>query len=97
MLALARAVDDAAHHRNVELLDPGIASLPLGHGLLNEALDIAGKLLKSRRRGAPAARAGRNQRKEYAKTHGLQQLLRHLHFEGAVAAGLGGERHTDGV
>src|SRR4051812_41477500 len=31
VLALARPVDDAAHHRDVETLDAGIAALPLRH------------------------------------------------------------------
>ena len=49
------------------------------------------------RGGAPAAGAGRDQRHERAKAHGLQELLRHLHLERAVAAGLRRERDADRV
>src|SRR5438093_2819474 len=41
VLALARPVDDAAHHRDVERLDTRIALLPLRHRLMDETLDIA--------------------------------------------------------
>src|SRR5215813_3593775 len=97
VLALARPVDDAAHHGDVERLDARIARLPLRHRVADEALDVAGELLERRRGGAAATRAGRDQRHEHAEAHGLQDLLRDLHFERAVAARLGRERDADGV
>ncbi len=97
MLALARTVDDAAHDRDVERLDAGIAALPLRHRFDDEALDVAGQLLERGRGGAPAARAGRHQRHEDAEAHGLQDLLRDLDLERAVAARLRRERDADGV
>src|SRR5690606_30261524 len=36
VLALARTVDDAAHHRDVQRLNTGIARLPLRHGVADE-------------------------------------------------------------
>src|SRR6478752_7388138 len=41
VLALAGTVDDAAHHRDVEGLDPRVLLLPFRHRSVNEALDIA--------------------------------------------------------
>src|SRR5262245_21852778 len=84
MLALARAVDDAAHHRDVERLDARIAFLPLRHRFVDEALDVARELLERGRGGSTAARAGRDQRHEGAEAHGLQQLLRDLDFQRTV-------------
>src|SRR5215467_6758569 len=55
---------------------------------VDEALDVAGEFLERGRGRAPAARARGDERHEYAKAHGLQQFLRHLHFERAVAPGL---------
>src|ERR671935_176 len=97
VLAFARPVDDAAHDRDVERLDAGIAPLPLGHRGMNEPLDIAGELLERRRGRASAARAGGDQRHENAKAHGLQQLLRHLDLERAIAAGFRRERNAYGI
>src|SRR5712671_5121776 len=71
MLALARAVDDAAHHGDVERLDARILLLPFRHRDMNEILDVAGELLERGRGGTPAARAGRDQRHEGAEAHGL--------------------------
>ena len=45
----------------------------------------------------PQPGTGRDQRHEHAEAHGLQDFLRHLHLERAVAAGLGRERDADGV
>ena len=52
---------------------------------------------KRRRGRAPAARAGGYQRDEYPKAHGLQELLRHLHLERAVASRLWGQRDANRV
>src|SRR5262245_40594118 len=97
VLALARTVDDAAHHGDVERLNARIARLPLRHRVADELLDVAGELLERGRGGAAAARAGGHQRHEHAEAHGLQDLLRDLDLEGAVAARLGRERHADSV
>ena len=50
-----------------------------------------------RRRRASAAGTGGDQRHEGAETHGLQQFLRDLDLERAVAPRLRGERDADGV
>src|ERR1700730_1100307 len=97
MFRFARSVDDPAHHRDIQRLDPRIASPPKRHLVANVGLNIPRELLKYGRRRAAAAWAGGNQRHESAKPHGLQKLLRHLHFERAVAAWLGGERNSNRV
>ena len=60
-------------------------------------LDVARQLLEHRRGRAAAAGAGGDQRHEGAKAHRLQNLLRHLHLQRAVAAGLGRQRDADRV
>src|SRR5215471_19643507 len=72
VLALARAVDDAPHHRDVELLHAGILRLPHRHLLAEIGLDLLGHFLEERGGGAPAARARRHLRDEVAKAHGLE-------------------------
>ena len=61
---LARSVDDAAHHRDVEALDARIARLPFRHRVADEALDAGARAPgmssrwcgRSRGRRRPAAR-----------------------------------------
>ena len=95
--ALARPVDDAAHHRDVEAFDAGIARLPFRHRFANEVLDAGGELLERRRGGAAAAGAGGDQRHEGAQAQRLQQFLADFHFQRAVAVRLGRQRDADGV
>src|SRR6185312_8275036 len=97
VLGFAGAVDDAAHYRDVEPLDARIARLPFRHGVADEVLDAGGELLESGRGGAAAARTGGDQRHEGAQPHGLEEFLRHLDFESAVAVRLRRERNADGV
>src|ERR1019366_870922 len=97
MFRFAGSVDDTAHHRDSQRFDTGIAGLPKRHLIADIGLNIPRELLKNSRCRAAAAWAGGNQRHESAKPHGLQKLLRHLHFERAVAARLGGERNSNRV
>ena len=97
MLGFAGTVDDAAHHRDVETFDAGIARLPFRHFVADEVLDAARQFLERGRGGAAAAGARSDQRHEGAEAHGLEQFLRHLHLAGAVAAGLRRQRDADGV
>jgi hypothetical protein len=97
VLGLAWAVDDAAHHGEVEGLDARILLAPNKHALALIGLDLAGELLEHGRGGAPAAGAGRDGRHERAQPHGLQNLLRHPHLLRAVAARLRGKRDADRV
>src|ERR1700675_1024434 len=97
MLALARPIDDAAHHRDVQGLDARITGFPFGHRVANERLDVARQFLERGGSRAAAARASRYERQESAESHGLQQFLADLHFDRAVAAGFRGERNTDRV
>src|ERR1700675_4681903 len=97
LLRFARAIDDAAHHRDGKRLDAGIAALPFRHLGADEVLDVAGELLEGGGRGPPAAGAGRHQRHEAAEAHALEQLLRDLHLERAVAVRFWRERDADRV
>src|SRR5512143_2194933 len=97
VLRLSRSIDDAAHHRDVQRLDAGIAALPLRHLVADEILNVAGKLLEGGRGGAPAAGTRGDERHEAPETHALQQLLRDFDLERAVAIWLRRERDADGV
>ena len=88
VLRFARAVDHAAHHRDLHLLDARIALLPDRHLRAQVVLDAL--------RPAPGNRCwwcvrspGRrvDHRREAAQAHGLQHLLRDDHF--AVRSPLG--------
>src|SRR5271157_1184292 len=97
MFGLAWAVDDAAHHRDVEALHARVKRLPFRHRVVDEALDVGGELLKGGRGRAAAAGAGRDQRHECAQTYGLQQFLSDLHLERTIAIWFRGERNADRV
>src|SRR5262250_2325802 len=97
VLALARTVDDASHHRDVQLLDACVLRFPHRHLLTEIALDLLRHLLEERGGRAPAAGARRDLRDEVAKAHGLEDLLGDLHLFGPIAARLGRERDADGV
>src|SRR5678816_4515298 len=60
MLALAGAVDDAAHDRDLHLLDARIARLPYRHLRAQVVVDLLGELLECRARRPAAARARRD-------------------------------------
>ena len=97
MLGFSGAVDDAAHDGQLEFFDAGVLLFPLGHGLDEVVLDALGELLKVGGGGAPAAGAARYLGHEAANGERLQNLLGAADFFGAVAAGGGGERDSDGV
>ena len=78
-------------------LDAGMGRLPLRHLLAQVAFDFLRELLENRAGGAPAAGTGAHHRCEGAQSHGLEDLLRHLHFARTLAAGLGRERNADRV
>src|SRR5215467_7069276 len=97
VLALARTVDDAPHHRDVQLLDARILRFPHRHLLAEVGLDLLRHLLEERGGRAPAAGARRDLRDEVAKAHGLEDLLGDLYLFGPIAARLRRERDADGV
>src|SRR5215469_3577150 len=97
VLALARTVDDAPHHCDVQLLDAGVLRLPHRHLLAEIGLDLLRHLLEERGGRAPAAGTRRDLRDEVAKAHGLQDLLGDLYLFGPIAARLRRERDADGV
>ena len=94
---LARAVDDAAHDRDAQLLGAGMRLAPDRHLLLEVALDLLGHLLEERRRRPAAARAGRHLRQERAQPERLEDLLGDLDLALARRAGLGRQRDPDRV
>ena len=97
MLGFARAVDDAAHHRDLEVLDAGIFFAPHRHVLAQIRLDVLRQFLEHGGSGAAAAGASGDDRHELPEAHGLQQFLRHLHLARAVAIRLRRQRDADGV
>src|SRR5690606_12725352 len=97
VLRLARAVHDAAHHRDLHLLDAGVRLAPHGHLVAQVVLDVFGHLLEERRRRAPAAGTRGHLRRERAQLQRLQDLLRDEHLFRAIAAGPRRERDADRV
>ncbi len=97
VLALARSVDHAAHHGDVHRLDAGILSTPYRHLVAQVVLDLLRQLLEEGAGGAAAPGTGDHHRRERAQPHGLQDLLRDLHFLGARLTGGRRERHADRV
>ena len=74
-----------------------MCAAPLGHAVAQIGLDVLRQLLEVGAGGAATARAGDHHRREGAQPHGLQDLLRDGHFEGAVTVRFGRERDADGV
>ena len=96
-LRLARAVDDAAHDRDAQLLGARVRLAPDRHPLLEVALDLLGHLLEERRGRPAAAGTGRDLRQERAQAHRLEDLLGDLDLALARRAGLRRERDPDRV
>src|SRR6267142_3289470 len=97
MLALAGAVDHAAHHRHLELFHACVLPLPHRHLVAEVGLDLLGHLLEEGRGRASAAGTRRHLREEAPQSHGLEDLLGDQHFLRAIAARLGREGDADGV
>ena len=97
MLALARAIDDTAHDRNVHALNVRVALTPDRHFGADEALDLVRQILEHGRGGTPAARARCDQWHKGTQAHGLQNFLADDDFARAVATGLGRQRYPDGI
>src|SRR5574337_1991029 len=76
MLALAGAVDDAAHDRDSQRLDAGITLAPARHHRAQVVVDALGEHLEGLARRAPAARTGGDARVEAAQAERLQHLER---------------------
>ena len=76
---------------------PGYCSRHTRHLGAQISLDVVGELLEECARGAPAARACDDQRRERAQAHGLQDFLRDDDFARAVAVRLGRQRNADRV
>src|SRR6185436_7105444 len=88
VLALAGAVDDAAHDGDRHVLGPHVVAPPGGHALAHVVLDALGELLEIAARRPPAAGAGDDARQEGTEPEALQDLLRDADFLAPVAAGL---------
>ena len=96
-LRLARAVDDAAHHRERHRFHAFVSRLPVRHLLANVVLDPLRQLLKrgARRPAAPGTRG--HARRERAQAERLEQLAGGVHLFAAVAAGLRRQRDANRV
>ena len=90
-------VHHAAHDRHPQLLDAGPLLPPQRHPLAQVVLDLLRHLLEEGAGGAAAAGAGGDLRGEAPETERLEDLLRHLHLFGPVAAGRRRQGHADGV
>src|SRR5579862_9410455 len=97
VLALAGAIDDAAHDRDAHLLDAWVAGLPDRHLVLQVGLDLLGHHLEEDRRRPTATRAGADLGQEAAQAHRLEDLLGDFDLELSAGARLWGERDPDRV
>ncbi|ENN84185.1 hypothetical protein RHSP_77665 [Rhizobium freirei PRF 81] len=97
MLAFAGSVDDAAHDGDVQRLDTRIFLAPDRHVLADIVLDVLRQFLEHGRCRAAAAGTRRDDGHELTEAHHLQQLLRHLHFAGAVTIRLRRQRNADRI
>src|ERR1039458_1145040 len=75
VLALAGAVDHAAHDRDLHRLYARMRGLPVRHPLAQVGLNFVRHLLEEGAGGAPASRAGGDLRREIANAQRLQNLL----------------------
>ena len=98
VLALTRAVDDAAHHGHLELLDPGILLAPNRHLRAQEIVDLLGQFLERRAGGTSAAGTRRDTGHERSRTpERLQNLGGDHHFLGTGFARRRRQRNPDRV
>src|SRR5260370_9212672 len=97
MLGLGGCVGGGASHRDVKTFRSGIAGLPFGHRVADEALNIGGEFLESGRGCAAAARTSGDERHESTQAQGLQQFLCDPDLKRAIAVWLGGQRYADRV
>src|SRR6266852_7983966 len=97
VLALAGAVDHAAHHRHLELFHARVLGLPHRHLVAEISLDLLRHLLEEGRRRASATGAGRHLREEAPQSHGLEDLLGDQDLFRAITARLGREGDADRV
>ena len=97
MLALARAIDDAAHHRDVHALYTRIAALPDRHLLAQPGLDAVGQFLEQSAGGPAASRAGGDLWGEGAQAQRLKHLLAGHDLVGARLVRARGQRGADRV
>ena len=74
MLAFAGAVDDAAHHRDLHVLDAGVLAAPDRHGRAQVVVDLLGQFLEGGAGGAATARASGDAGHEHAQAQRLQAV-----------------------
>src|SRR5207253_7128641 len=91
------AVHDATHDRAAEILDAGMRLAPLGHSVLEVALDLLGHLLEERRRSPAAAGTRGDLRQERPQAERLEDLLADLDLALAGRARLGRQGDADRV
>ena len=97
MFAFARAVDDAAHHGHLELLDTGILLAPDRHLGTQEIVDLLRQFLERGAGRATAARTGRDAGHERAHAQRLQDLGGDHDLLGPGLARRRRQRHPDRV
>ena len=97
VLALARAVNDAAHHRQSHVFNAVVLNTPLRHFPPHVLLNGVRQLLKKTARRAAATRTSRHHRRKRTQTHRLQHFLRHHDFLRTLPARFGRQGYADGV
>src|SRR3954447_562331 len=97
VLALAGAVHDTAHHRDLQVLHARSCLTPYRHLRLEVVRDVARHLLKERRGRPAATRARRDLGHERPQPERLKDLLGDLDFPLPAPAGLRCERDADRV
>src|SRR5579872_647363 len=93
----ARAVDDAAHHGELQFLDTFEFRFPLGHSVANVLLDALSQFLKRGACGAAAAGTCGDAGRERAQAEGLEQFAGGVDFVATVAARARSERDANRV
>ena len=97
VFALARAVDDAAHHGHLHVFDARVACAPDRHGGTQEVVDLFRQFLERGAGGAATTGAGGDTGHEGTQPQRLKNLRGHHDLLRARFARLRRERDADGV
>src|SRR5574343_1117379 len=76
VLAFPWAIDDAAHHGNLQRFHPGILLAPDGHMLTQKILDLLGQFLEASAGRAATTRTRSHTGHEQAQPQGLKDFRR---------------------
>ncbi len=97
MLGFPGTIHDTAHDGHIKLLHPGVEVPPGRHPGPDVSLDFLSHFLKEGAGGPATSGTGRDLGLEAPKTQGLEDLLGHPDFLGAVSPRLRGKGHPNGI